>query len=262
MSVTSTATVHYFQKTTMKVTCQSCGKTLTVSNESAGKRVRCPGCKQPIPVPVDGDATAVAKSQRPADSASARTGGGASERPVQKHTQPRRRKDSQSSVEDVWNQPLSSYSSPALEEHEYGQFGLTPPGQKKIIDRDASTTDPSKMLMPSLIIFGIGLLIGCGGIGAALAVPKVGGIIGWVAVVIGGLMGLVANLRLRAMAYEEDTTTGVLYTWIPFYQLYFIFTRFHVTRVPFLVNCLGTVVAILCFVAIAISNLKPVGTGG
>ena len=35
------------------IKCPECGKTLKVSDSAAGKRVRCPGCKNPFDVPAD-----------------------------------------------------------------------------------------------------------------------------------------------------------------------------------------------------------------
>ena len=39
----------------MKVTCHNCRKVLRVPKKLAGKKVRCPGCKQPIKVPGAGE---------------------------------------------------------------------------------------------------------------------------------------------------------------------------------------------------------------
>ena len=57
----------------MRFSCPSCGKTLNVKDEYAGKKARCPGCQEPLTVPFAPEAAdaASAAAVAPAPSASA-----------------------------------------------------------------------------------------------------------------------------------------------------------------------------------------------
>jgi len=54
----------------VKFNCPSCGRTLNVKDEYAGKKARCPGCKEALTVPFAPEAAEAAAAQ-PAAAASA-----------------------------------------------------------------------------------------------------------------------------------------------------------------------------------------------
>jgi len=61
----------------MKFSCPSCGKTLNVKDEFAGKKARCPGCKEVLTVPYAPEAAGPAAAQPAAQTSACPSCGGA-----------------------------------------------------------------------------------------------------------------------------------------------------------------------------------------
>lgn len=247
--------------------CPGCQTTITVAAENAGKRARCPKCGGTISIPGAAPSQSPpappGKSQpesppRQARRASADEG----ERPPARNKSAPQRRRKQPAADDIWAQPLSSYSSPAIEEEEFEALGITSnrgkynprTGKREVGNQD----DPAPSYKVPLIMAAIGLgsALLFGGIGlafppAALAGAGIGG-------VIGTILSLWGGLKILSNAFEDSPLTGFLYLICGPYALYFLFSRWDINQHPFIINLLGTVVLI---VSIAVGGLAGVEAG-
>ena len=252
------------------VTCLKCQATMAVSAENAGRKARCPKCRAAIVIPdaiPDKLQTAVVRSGGSPESArnhppaSATRKAAAVDRATQE--QPRQRgkasptrRRSASAEEDIWAQSLSSYTSPAIEEHEYEAYGIAPrerrghnPYSSPGSGSRNESSEPPGMKIPlimSAIGMGVALLFGAIGFAfppAALFGAAIAGLIGVVLSMWGG-MKIVMN------AFEVGLMTGMLYLFFGPYAIYFLFSRWDINQNPFLINLLGTAVSIT---AVAVS---------
>jgi hypothetical protein len=210
---------------------------LSVSSDKAGKKIRCPDCQTTLTVP----------QADPDKSASVSAGA-------------RRRKKSESTEEaDIWSQPLSSYSSPAIEEHEYEQLGI-PRRQPKKNESENASSEVS--LKGPLIFFAIGMITGLVSIGMAFTVPKAGLFVSYAALGIGALLSVWGHWQIRELAFNESTMTGFLYLWFFPYTIYFIFSRFSETRTAFFAEFMGNIAAVTGAIGMALANIQlEKGTG-
>ena len=275
-------------------TCPACQATIAVAAENAGRRARCPKCGGGIPIPdaapsqspppqgksrpqASASGTSQPRSGAPSDSPrgdqsespprkARRSEEGQAERPTQKgkSAPPRRRKEP--AADDIWSQPISSYSSPAIEEEHYEAFGI-PPKRKRgqgdgeynpyTAQREVGTynsyTAPSYKIPLIMAAIGLGAALLFGAIGlafppAALAGAVIGGAIGFVLMAWGGL-------KILGNAFEDSPMTGFLYLMCGPYAIYFLFSRWDINQHPFVVNLLGSVVFTVSMVDLGISGL-------
>ena len=267
----------------IRATCSSCHTVLAVASENAGKKARCPKCSAiisiPYAAPSQPDTQQAGKPQpqsgtradsprsnqpEPPLGQDRRIKEGQRQRPPQKGktTPPRRRKEPD--VEDVWNQPLSSYSSPAIEEEDYEAYGIAPRGRRNrdeynpyAAHREVGTYNsysPPSLKVPLIMAgIGIGSVLLFSAIG--LAVPSAA----FVGTAIGGLIGsalmMWGGIRLLMNAFEDDPITGVLYLMCGPYAIYFLVSRWSINQHPFLINLLGSLVWIIAMAAGAANTL-------
>jgi hypothetical protein len=85
----------------------------------------------------------------------------------------------------------------------------------------------------------IGLALLCLPLLALSFVPGVGAIFALLAMALGSIMSMAGGIWLLIVAFSEDSTTGLLCLFIPFYMFYFILTEFETCKRPFLVYALG-----------------------
>ncbi|MCJ7813780.1 hypothetical protein MUP95_10750 [bacterium] len=64
-------------------------------------------------------------------------------------------------------------------------------------------------------------------------------------VVIGYLVTLVSWGWIAVIAFKESLACGLLFTCIPFYSFYYIFTRWIKVREPFLIHLLGWIILVM-----------------
>ena len=223
--------------TKIRLKCAGCDRALTVGAEKSGKKLRCPTCDTVITVPSSSD------SEEQSASSPARKA---------------KRKKAED-PDDIWSTPMSSYSSPAIEEHEYEQYGI-PPKKPRSSDIEISTNEMT--LKGPMIFFVIGLVIGIVSIVLALSAPEAGRIVSFGAIGIGALISVVGHWKIRETAYEESTSCGIMFVWLPLYQPYYILSRFSQIKTPFLVTVLGNVATIVGVIGLVMANVQLEKAGG
>ena len=246
--------------TKIRLNCNHCNRSISVGSEKAGKKIRCPDCQTVLTIPQpsnDGENPTRRRRSAPAGESDATTRASKpqqSSRPSRKPAGPPQRKRSNAAdPEDIWSQPLSSYSSPAIEEHEYEEFGIERRQPKVREDEEASS---EVSLTGPIIICVVGLLIGLVSMGLAFAVPQVGLYMSYAAIGIGVLLSAWGHWQIRAMAFNESTLSGFLYLWFFPYSMYFIFSRFSETKTAFFAQLLGNVVAVAGVIGMVLSDIQ------
>ncbi len=247
--------------TKIQLNCINCKRSISVDPEKAGKKIRCPDCQTVLTIPqpsTDGGENPTRRRKsaptEESDTATATSKPQSSSRTSRKPARTPQRKSSDAADPDnIWSQPLSSYSSPALEEHEFEEFGIQR-RQPKVRQAEGSLSEVS--LTGPIIICVVGLLIGLVSIGLAFASPQVGLYMSYAAIGIGGLLSLWGHWQIRALAFSESSLTGFLYLWFFPYSMYFIFTRFSETKTAFFAQLLGNVVTIAGIIGMVLSNIQ------
>lgn len=253
----------------IQATCLKCQSTIAVSAENAGKKARCPKCSAVIVIPkaipekpqtavVRSGAPDVTRSRQPAGATrkAAAVDRGPQEQPRQKGKAGPPRRRNTATEEDVWSQPLSSYTSPAIEEHEYEAYGIAPrerrgynpyssPGSGS---RNESSEPPGLKIPLIMSAIGMGAALLFGAIGFAF--PPAAFLGAAIAGVIGVVLSMWGGMKIVMNAFEVGPMTGMLYLFFGPYAIYFLFSRWDINQNPFLINLLGTVVSIA---AIAVS---------
>ncbi len=247
--------------TKIRLNCTSCERSISVDPEKAGKKIRCAGCRTVLTIPQPtadvGENPTRRKNSAPAEEGEAEFASSepqSSSRPSGKPARlPQRKRSNASNPDDIWSQPLSSYSSPAIEEHEFEEFGLER-RQPKARATDTESTEVS--LKGPIIICAVGLLIGLVSIGLAFAVPTFGLYVSYAAIGIGALLSLWGHWQIRALAFSESSLTGFLYLWFFPYSMYFIFSRFSETKTAFFAQLLGNVVTIAGVIGMVLADIQ------
>ncbi|MEZ6062830.1 MAG: hypothetical protein R3C19_21005 [Planctomycetaceae bacterium] len=263
----------------MKITaaCPSCEKTLSVGAEHAGKKIRCPACKSVVQLPqVARPAAAVSRAgsattggeRRSSRVASGANTGGQSAKPRRPRTAGRpatdgKRRPRQAAAitpDNIWNQPLSSYSSPAIPEEEYEAYGIENrprrrgPGGRLVGD-DWEPDPPEETYAPVLIfclLFGV---IGIVGGVLTFSVPDAGRILSFISLIPLALASAFQHWRIIGNAYEESTLCGFLCWAFGPYFLYYLVTRWDENRKPFLKS-------LVCEMSLIAPTVGVVVTGG
>ncbi len=258
--------------TKIRFACSRCERALNVDIEKAGKKLRCPDCQTVLTVPAESVVLApkaegrvkrdAAQSQASGSkstlesSAAPKKAGRRSEQDnADDHLKPVRRKRTAATddAQDIWSQPLSSYASPALEEHEYEQFGIQP---KRPRMREDEHSSDSMTLKGPVIFFVVGILVGLVSIGLAFAHPASGRVVSFVAIGLGALLSLIGHWKIRETAFQESTSCGFMYVWVPFYQPYYIISRFATIKIPFVVSLLGNIILFLGFLGMIFADIQ------
>lgn len=245
--------------------CSSCQKVLSVGQEHAGKKIRCPACKGIVqlpkaklassskPSPESPQAPATKMKQRPPEDA-AQVKRSPKKRPKR---QPKKRPRPAS--DDIWAAPLSSYSSPEIAEEDYEEYGLPP---KKVREQQNGQRDGSGSssggkgpILLCVIACGVIAVIAIIGGVVGKSSPDIGMFMTYPAVIIGGLLNFGGSLKILGNAFEEDTMVGIMYLFVPFYALYFLFSRWDVNATAFLISLIGSFAMIIGIVSQAMLNV-------
>ena len=280
-------------------TCPGCQATIAVGAENAGRRARCPKCGGAILIPGAAPSqspTAPPGTSQPGKSKPQTSPSGTSEprsgassglprsdqseappgkarrtnegeRPPETGKSAPQRRRKEPAADDIWAQPLSSYSSPAIEEEHYEAFGIPPKRDqnrgkynprtgKRDGGADNSYTAPGYKIPLIMAAIGLGSAILFGAIGlafppAAFAGAGIGGVIGFLLMLWGGL-------KILGNAFEDSPVTGFLYLMCGPYALYFLFSRWEINQYPFFINLMGTLVFV---VSMAVGGLAGAGAG-
>jgi len=246
-------------------TCDSCGKTLAVDDIHAGKKIRCPACKSVVKVPQAGMATAApaapAAKQRPSATGSAsapprkkRPAGGQEperQRPAKrKRNRPAPAEDDYG-YDDLWNDPLVTSGA----NYDQNPYASSPPPRrrkKKKTRPDGYHDDGADSGHSSAGRGGVLLkvLLGCVVLMviAGVAIPMdIEGMV-FPAIIVGLLLNAFGGLAILGNAFREDSMVGLLYMFVPFYPLYFLFSRWDENMFPFCMSLIGVLTAIVGFV--------------
>ena len=273
----------------IQATCPACQATIAVAAEHAGKRARCPKCGGVISIP--GAAPSQSPPASPGKSPSRSGASSGSPRGTESESPPRRarranegeyegerspkkgkaapqRRRKEPAADDLWGQPLSSYSSPAIEEEHYEAFGIAgnrgqsrgktnPRTGKREGGNQGGNTGPSYKVPLIMAAIGLGCALVFGGIGlafppAAFAGAGIGGLIGFILMIWGGI-------KILTNAFEVSPVTGFLYLICGPYAIYFLFSRWDINQHPFIINLLGVVVLI---VSMAVGGIAGAGVAG
>jgi len=234
-------------------TCPSCHTVLAVAAENAGKKARCRKCGAIISMPdaasSQPETQQTGTSQRKNGSKAESPRSNQPERPPRQDNATPQRRRKELDVEDVWNQALSSYSSPAIEEEDYEAYGIAPKSSRDRGENNPNSAwnwtynshSPPGLKMPLIMAaIGIGSALLFGAIG--LAVPTMA----FVGTAIGGLIGsalvMWVGIRMLKNAFEDAPLTGFLYLICAPYAIYFLFSRWDINQHPFMINLLGVIV--------------------
>lgn len=251
--------------------CSSCQKTLSADAQHAGKKIRCPGCKGVVQLPKAllasarkaGSAADATRSEATAKAPAAKPPGkkrkppeGDSEprrRPVKKRARKKKARPARND-DDIWNAPLSSYSSPAIPEEEYEEYGVARPKRRTETSRSegrgGQSADGGKgPLLICSIVCGITVLLAIVGALVGSSSPGAGQALCYPAIIVGGLLNLYGSLKILGNAFEEDAVVGLMYLFLPIYPLYFLATRWDVNATPFVISLIGTAALAIGLVA-------------
>ena len=82
-----------------------------------------------------------------------------------------------------------------------------------------------------------------------------------IAIIIGGVATGIGFVRILITAFRESSSQGLLCMFVPFYEIYYVITRWRDTRKPFIIHLAGIVILVVGIVALVVgatSGLKPV----
>ncbi len=261
----------------MKITatCPSCDKALAVGEEHAGKKIRCPGCKNVVQLPParktagaaapTGGAGAGVKTRPARPAIPQRPAAGDRSRPAGRQQTAGKRRPRQTAVaapDDIWNQPLSSYSSPAIPEEEYEAYGIekkvrrrpngVPYAEGEWEDEEQYQEEKYKPVLIFCLIFGVLGIVGCV---LSFSVPQAGRIISFVALIPLALVSAFQSWRIIGNAYEESTMSGVLCWLFGPYFLFYTVSRWDDNKGPFLKSLLCSLATIAPAIGVAITDV-------
>ena len=178
----------------MRIACPSCEAELNVHDDLEGKIVKCPKCSGRIPV------KATAKSPTAV---------------IAEDDLPRARRSSRRDDDDVLPRP-SRRRRPLYDEDDDG-FEVPRRSERRRSKNFQGPPWPLVLLVVVLIwaiLLAVSLLIP-GPIGTNLFC------------LVAGLMIVIGNIMIIVAAFKEDVLHGVLTLLIPFFGLYFVFTRYY-----------------------------------
>lgn len=231
----------------IKVSCQ-CGKQLSVKDEYAGKRVKCPGCGQPLSIPQLRAAGGEDGMSGLLDDAGVRSnvnrcpgcGAEISEEAVlcvmcgfdlRRGHRIKPRVGSAAELEDDEFGDLPVHGVPLLDQAERRI------AEDRQQQENMSKGTPWWMLL--LAFLGV-----VGFTAGMLAMPqeKVMKNSGMILMAAGGLLAFFFGIRLLIAAFKESVLTGVLSLFVPFYALYFVISRWDRVGGIFLFIVVGNVI--------------------
>ena len=143
---------------------------------------------------------------------------------------------------------------PAVEEaDEFGddEFAAAPPPTRRSAPARKKGGAKKKKSQQSAMSPKVPLLVGLGMLGLLLVslvigffVPAVGGVFSFLLIGLGGLIATGAGIWLLVVAFQESPAQGLLCLFVPFYSLFYVFTRWDTAKLPFLANVAGGVLAV------------------
>jgi DNA-directed RNA polymerase subunit RPC12/RpoP len=213
----------------LRAKCGSCSRVYNLAEEMAGKTVRCRDCQATFVVKV---ASTDMTARAPASKLAAAT----APPKVRRHGEFR----------DVDEVPRKSRRVRSDVDHDEVELDETP--------RRSKTAKPQQTGFAAwpYVLMGIGIywLVG---IGVMLLSPFAGNL--WLVV---GFVALVAigNIVILVIAFQEDVVCGLLCLFVPFYGLYYLWSRYERTWRPFHLCVYG---GVMLATAMVINMFNPMG---
>lgn len=187
----------------IEAVCSECQKRYRVKAALAGKRFECKGCGEVVQVP------AASKKREAAVESPPNRG----------TTRPAKKKPASQSNDDPWDFDATEEeaAAPVIRQKKSRSEGKSQ-GKKKKPRRQSSEIGNY-----------LGLILGIGGFllflmvyGAALAIPALRGPVSAMLAIAGTVLALVGQLGILFAAFNEDTATGFMVMFIPFYVIIFV----------------------------------------
>jgi hypothetical protein len=240
----------------IRVTCPGCNKKFQVDDSFAGKSGRCPSCKSPIQIPAGTEPSPVKPPSGPKPVVPRLTIDDAPA-PPRKPAPPRPRPPAPAE-EAVAPQPPARRRAAepipvAVEPEEVEEVepegqdegGPDRPRRRRRKKRRRSTDGSS---IPTVVIM-IGIGVGFYLILVIFSVFSRAG--AWALLIVGFVLVAAGQLWFMYIARQEDPSLYLLIRFVPFFSVYYFFTRINETYKPFILGATGTVFLVTGFIAMA-----------
>ena len=220
----------------IRLQCPGCRKNLGVKDEIAGRVVACPQCKTKMHVPQpeveeleeveDEVVESVTTAPRPG------------RRPPPPKTRPR---DDDEDDEEPREAVGRSRRPRDEEEDEEDEDEPRPrPARKRKKKRRARRSDAGGGMGGTLIALGVVAAICIVMIVVSIFVP----VVALVPIFLGWLIAFAGGIWFLVCAFQDDALQGILCLFVPFYSLIYLITHFEEVKKPFLVQVVGTALAL------------------
>ena len=207
-----------------------CGQILGVKASMAGKQVKCPYCQKLLQVPGAPAAQAV---PRPAAAPASPTGfpsqGGRMFDNVP-GPQP------MASAAPFGNMPASGAAAPAGAGGYYNSPGMPMPASGAAMGGRAPRSRGGGGISPGVVII-VGLVVCVVASLLSFILPKLGLILGSLIFIGASCLSPVGSIWMLIVAFEDDTTEGLLVLFVPFYFFYYLIKTWD-GSVPYIINAL------------------------
>ncbi len=194
----------------IRARCSSCGAEYRLADEAVGRKARCKGCGEVFRV----QPLAVVAARTESDPLA---GLASMEQAAEAVHEPR---------EPVVTSAVAAPAAPAV------AVAYARPQRKRSASKDVLGFEITTGRLMLGLTMALGLTLGLSLIRPGLA-PMVGAVIGLILSMVGGIWSLL-------VAFRESVTCGLLYLLLPFYSIYYLFTRWEEMHRPFLVGLAGT----------------------
>jgi len=208
--------------------CPGCERKLAVADEKGGKVGSCPGCKTRFQIPdavpaEDADVELGVTAEPPARQRPARSTGD------DDSPRPRRRQPVEDDDDDIPEAEVARPKKKKRKKRRRDEEGSGLP-----LGLDWVTVAIIGAIVVALPIIGLSLVF------APLMFLGAG---------IGLLMTFAGRIWFLAVAFQDDSTQGVLCLMFPIYSLIYLVSNFDECKKPFFVEMAGLVIAVLAFCA-------------
>jgi uncharacterized Zn finger protein (UPF0148 family) len=252
----------------IKVACK-CGQSFAVKDEMAGKTLKCPKCQQPLPIPARTAASA-APAAAAAPQPQTHLASLFDEAGFKEHKGPRCPQCGEPLVKadavlctHCGFHLQSGQKFEGAKVYKQGERGHTEAADS-LLDRAAKQIEIDKVEakkntssgMPAWVLF-LALAGLCGFVATMFLIPreKAFMITGGCMIGFGILMCFYYGIRMTIVAFQESTTCGLLYIFLPIiYPLYYIITRWEKMSGLFIMNF---IYALLIGVGVGMVLLSP-----
>jgi hypothetical protein len=218
----------------IRLQCPGCRKNLGVKDDLAGRLVACPQCKARIRVPQPEVEELEEVEDQVVESIST------APRPGRRPPPPKRRPVDEEEEEETRVTARRPRRPRDDEEDEDDEEERPRPTRKRKKKRRERRSDTGGGMSGSLIALGAvaGLCIVL--IVVSIFVP----VLALIPMAIGWLIAFAGGVWFLVCAFQDDAIQGVLCLFVPFYSLIYLITHFEEVKKPFLVQVVGTVLAI------------------